>query len=163
MLPDAGRSATSADTVSVERDDDGHRRLVTAERIGAGDEILEVEGVRRATPTRYSIQVGPDAHLDEMGPVNATNHSCDPSAFIDFTDAERIVLRALRDLSAGDEVSIHYCATEWDMAAPFDCRCGAAGCLERVRGYRHLSDDEARRVEAWLSPALRSRRDRAGM
>lgn len=163
MLPDAGRSATSAHSVSVERDDDGHRRLVTTEAIAAGHEILEIEGVRRAKPTRYSIQVARDVHLDDMGPVDATNHDCDPSAFIDFTDPGRIVLRALRDLSEGDEVSFHYCATEWDMAAPFDCRCGATGCLGRVRGYRHLSDEEARRVEAWLSPALRSRRDRAGL
>lgn len=159
MLPDAGRSATSADSVRVERDGEGQRRLVTRRPIAAGDEILEIVGVRRASPTRYSIQLGLSVHLDGMGPVDATNHDCDPSAFIDFRDPDRIVLRALRDLPVGGEVSIHYCATEWDMAAPFDCRCGAAACVGRVRGYRHLSEAEARRVDEHLGPALREMRD----
>lgn len=154
MLPDDGRSATSVDSVRVVRDD-GHRRLLTTETIAAGREILEIEGVRCSSPTRYSIQIGPDLHLDDMGPVNATNHCCDPSAFIDFSDPERIVLRALRDLSVGDEVSIHYCATEYDMASPFDCHCGAEDCLGRIRGYRWLSGEAARRIEPWLRPGLR--------
>ena len=155
MLPDAGRSTTTADAVCVERDEAGHRRLVTTETIPAGEEILEIEGVRRTAPTRYSIQIGPHEHLDDMGPVNATNHACDPSALVDFSDPERIVLRALRDLAPGDEISIHYCATEYDMASPFDCHCGAADCLSSIRGYRWVSGEAARRLEPWLRPGLR--------
>lgn len=154
MASETGRQTASADVVRVDRDDSGHRRLMTTEPVASGDEILALGGVLRATPTRYSIQVAPDAHLDDMGPADATNHCCDPSAFIDFSDPERIVLRALRDLSAGDEVSIHYCATEYDMASPFDCHCGADACLGLVRGYRHVSDDVAGDLEPWLSPAL---------
>lgn len=156
MASQAGRSTASAAAVQVEREEDGHRRLVVMEPIASGEEILALGGVVRATPTRYSIQIGPDRHLDGMGPVDATNHHCDPSAFIDFSDPGRIVLRALCDLSAGDEVSIHYCATEYDMASPFDCHCGAEACLGRVRGYRYVSDDVARDLEPWLSPALRA-------
>ena len=163
MPPDAGRSTTSADPVRVEQDENGHRRLVTTEPIASGDEIFSLDGVVRTSPTRYSIQVGPDEHLDGMGPVDATNHQCDPSAFIDFSDPRRIVLRALRSLSVGAEVSIHYCATEYDMSSPFDCYCGADACLGRIRGYRYVSDDVARDLEPWLSPALRSLRiNRAG-
>lgn len=156
MASETGQQTVSADAVRVQRDESGHCRLVTSEPVASGEEILAPGGVVRATPTRYSIQIGPDAHLDDMGPVNATNHHCDPSAFIDFADSERIVLRALRDLSVGDEVSIHYCATEYDMASPFDCHCGAEACLGRVRGYRYVSDEVARDIEPWLSPALRA-------
>ena len=158
MPPDAGRSTTSADPVRVEQDENGHRRLVTTEPIASGDEIFSLDGVVRTSPTRHSIQVGPDEHLDDMGPVDATNHQCDPSAFIDFSDPRRIVLRALRSLSVGAEVSIHYCATEYDMSSPFDCYCGADACLGRIRGYRYVSDDVARDLEPWLSPALRTLR-----
>ncbi|HSM09345.1 MAG TPA: SET domain-containing protein-lysine N-methyltransferase [Gemmatimonadota bacterium] len=154
MASQAARRTVTADAVRVERDQSGHRRLLTTEPIASGGVILLLDGVVRAKPTRYSIQIGPDAHLDEMGPVDATNHRCDPSAFIDFSDPERIVLRAMRDLSVGDEVSIHYCATEYDMASPFDCHCGVEECLGRIRGYRYLADDVARRLEPWLSPAL---------
>lgn len=156
MASEAGRQAASVEAVRIDREKDGHRRLVVTEPIASGEEILAVGGVVRATPTRYSIQIGPGRHLDDMGPVDATNHHCDPSAFVDFSEPERIVLRALRDLSVGDEVSIHYGATEHDMASPFDCHCGAESCLGRVRGYRYVSNQVARDLEPWLSPALRT-------
>jgi hypothetical protein len=163
MPPDAGRTTTSADPVRIDQDENGHRRLVATESIASGDEILSLDGVARATPTRYSIQIGPGEHLDAMGLADATNHDCDPSAFVDFSDPERIVMRARLDLSVGDEISIHYCATEYDMASPFDCYCGADACLSRIRGYRYVSDDVARDLEPWLSPALRNLRiSRAG-
>lgn len=155
MASEAVRSTTSAEPVRIERDETGHRRLVTTRPFTAGEEILALDGVVRSTPTRYSIQIGLDRHLDGMGPVDATNHHCDPGAFIDFSDPGRIVLRTLRDLSVGDEVSIHYCATEYDMASPFDCHCGAEFCLGRVRGYRYVADDVARSLEPRLSPELR--------
>ncbi|MFW6089383.1 MAG: SET domain-containing protein [Gemmatimonadota bacterium] len=158
MASEAGRQTTSADAVQVEWDETGHRRLVTTAPVASGEEILALDGVVRATPTRYSIQIGPDEHLDDMGPIDATNHRCDPSAFIDFSDPERIVLRALRALSVWDEVSIHYCATEYDMTSPFDCHCGADACLGRIRGYRYVSDDVACDLEPWLSPVLRDLR-----
>jgi hypothetical protein len=163
MPPNAGGTTTRAGPVRIEHDENGHRRLVTTESIASGDEILPLDGVVRTSPTRYSIQVGPEEHLDGMGPVDATNHQCDPSAFIDFSDPRRIVLRALRSLSVGDEVSIHYCATEYDMSSPFDCHCGADACLGRIQGYLYVSDDVACDVEPWLSPALRNLRiSRAG-
>lgn len=156
MAPETGRPTVRADAVRVHRDESGHRRLVTTESIASGEEVLALGGVVRDVPTRYSIQIGPGQHLDDMGPVDATNHCCDPSAFIDFSDPERIALRALCDLSVGDEVSIHYCATEYDMASPFDCHCGADGCLGRIRGYRYVSDEVARDLEPLLSPVIRA-------
>ena len=155
-MADDIHSSTSAHGVEVERDDDGHRRLVATEKVAASEEILAIQGVVRPTPTRFSVQIGPRRHLDEMGPVDATNHSCDPSAFVDFSDPARIVLRALRDLSAGDEISIHYCATEYDMAAPFECGCGSDSCVGFVRGYRYLPETDARALSPWISPAVRT-------
>ena len=91
-----------------------------------------------------------------MGPIDATNHSCEPSACIDFTNAPRVALQALRDLSPGDEVSIHYCATEYDMASPFTCACDADDCVGFIRGYRHLDVRLQEALRPLLSPALRA-------
>lgn len=132
----------------------GHRRLVASQPISAGEEILPLDGTVRPAPTRFSLQIGPDAHLDDMGPVDATNHSCEPSAFIDFAGAPDLVLRALRDLAPGDEVTIHYGATEYDMAAPFPCACGAPACVGMVRGYRHLDANQREAIRPLLRPTL---------
>ena len=51
-----------------------------------------------------------------------------------------------RALRVGDRLTYFYPSTEWAMARPFACRCGAEGCLGwiggagemgrgRVRGY----------------------------
>ena len=36
-------------------------------------------------------------------------------------------LTALRPISEGDELTFFYPSTEWAMAEPFECGCGAAG------------------------------------
>lgn len=114
-------------------------------------------GTVRPTPSRLSIQIGPDEHLDDMGPIDATNHSCEPSAFIDFAEAPDVVLRALRELAPGDEISIHYGATEYAMASPFPCECGAHTCVGIVRGYRHLDASQREAIRPLLRPSLSGR------
>ncbi|MGD8495896.1 MAG: SET domain-containing methyltransferase [Gemmatimonadales bacterium] len=157
-MADVTRSDVPVARSSVESrsNGDGHRRLIATHPIAAGGEIVQIRGTVRTSPSRFSIQVGPRRHLDEMGPVNATNHSCAPNAFVDFSHPERLVLRALRDIDAGDEITIHYCATEYDMAEPFECGCGAASCVGMVRGYRHLPAGAAAELELRLSPAIRA-------
>lgn len=39
---------------------------------------------------------------------------------------------ALRDIKAGDVLEFFYPSTEWNMAQPFDCSCGAKVCLKRT-------------------------------
>jgi SET domain-containing protein len=45
-------------------------------------------------------------------------------------------LHALRDISAGTEMTIDYNAHEDELLHPFECSCGAAKCVETVRGGR---------------------------
>lgn len=155
MTGRAARRTTTSDPVELRTDADGHRRLVATAHIATGVEILPLTGTVRPAPTRFSIQIGPDEHLDDMGPIDATNHSCEPSACIDFSRAPDLVLRALRDLAPGDEVSIHYGATEYDMASPFACGCGAETCVGTIRGYRHLDPAQRVAVRPLLRPTLR--------
>ena len=140
--------------IRIETDSDGHRRLVAAGDVAAGSAIARLEGTCVVRPTRYSIQVGSELHATDLGPIDATNHSCDPSAVVTFTDLGRPFLRARRDIPAGHEISIHYCATEFDMAVPFDCTCGAPGCFGTIRGYRHLNPAEERHLEGLLGRPL---------
>lgn len=67
-----------------------------------------------------------DYWSEEMMPMHATNHSCDPNAT--FNDEGMLV--ALRDIEEGEEVTFNYLlhpipASPWN----FKCECGAASCL----------------------------------
>lgn len=94
-------------------------------------------------PTRHSLQVtGTDHVLLAPSFLRYVNHGCAPNVFF---DVERMTLVALRALSAGAELSFFYPSTEWTMAAPFECACGAVNCIRTVSGASTLSKDVLRR------------------
>lgn len=116
--------------------DERGARLVTTAPLAAGQEIASFAGAApRPRPTRRSIQVGLDAHVDDLGALANLNHSCRPNALV---DAERRTIVALRDLAPGEELTLFYPSTEWAMVEPFDCLCAAPECIGRVRGARDL-------------------------
>jgi hypothetical protein len=72
------------------------------------------------------------------GTLVSLNHHCDPNVVIDTT---RRACVATRDIAAGEELGYFYPSTEWIMARPFLCQCGAPNCIRIVTGARHLSTD----------------------
>ncbi len=69
------------------------------------------------------------------------NHSCSPNAGI----KGHIMMVAMRDISAGEEITYDYAMTDADFDYGFDCRCGQKNCRKRVT----TSD--------WKIPALQRR------
>lgn len=149
-----------SDLVAIE-EREGHRRLVARCAIPAGTPMFPVLGRETALPTRYSVQVSATLHLDQDCALDEQDllaryfwryldHACEPTVRI----VDRTVV-AVRDIAVGDPVTFHYCTTEYDMASPFSCHCGSARCLGIVRGARHLSPVQRRRLEAWLPDYLR--------
>lgn len=137
------------------------RRLVSTQAIASGTILFRIEGFETRTPTKYSLQVGRDVHLDQRGARDATdrvrrfywrymNHACEPTT--------RIVNRqvvALRDIAALEAVSFDYNTTEYDLAEPFGCNCGAQWCVGTVRGARHLTPSQRERVGHLLPDYLK--------
>lgn len=137
------------------------RRLVALEPIAAGTVLFRIEGHETRTPTKYSVQIGADLHLDQRGARDATdrvrrfywrymNHGCEPTTRI--ADRQVTALRAIVPLEA---VTFDYNTTELDMAEPFRCHCGAPSCVEVVRGAKHLTPAQRTRVEHLLPDYLR--------
>lgn len=137
------------------------RRLVTTTAIAEGTVLFRIDGHETRTPTKYSLQIGKDLHLDQRGARDATdrvrrfywrymNHGCDPTTCI--RDREVV---ARRDIAALDGVTFDYNTTEYDMAEPFPCRCGSAHCVGTVRGAKHLSAAQRARVLDALPDYLR--------
>ena len=57
------------------------------------------------------------------------NHSCEPNAFMRVAPGWRVLFFALRDIAAGEEITINY----RDPDHPRVCRCGARSCRSRKR------------------------------
>ena len=141
--------------------DQVERRLVALQSIAPGVVLFRIEGFETRTPTRHSLQVGRDRHLDQRGARDATdrvrrfywrymNHACDPTTRV--VDGEVIALRAI---APGDAITFDYNTTEEDLAEPFRCHCGASACVGVVRGARHLTPDQRARLEPLLPDYLR--------
>lgn len=124
--------------------------LVAAQRIEAERLLFRIEGKVTDRPSRYSVQIGRDLHIELPSPQSAhelellcerhpwrfLNHGCEPSARI-----AGLEVFARRDIAAGEQVTFDYDTTEWEMAEAFRCHCGAASCRGEIRGYKFLSPE----------------------
>jgi hypothetical protein len=127
--------------------------VVAAEPVAAGECLLAIEGRLCRRPSRYTLQVDRHVHIDPVGRLwGFINHSCDPNCRFDFA---RWQLVATRPIPEGTELGFDYLTTEWDMASPFACQCGSAGCRGLIQGLRHILPEEVRKLWSRLAPHLR--------
>jgi hypothetical protein len=120
----------------------------------AGEIVSRVSfGPIRPLPDRFTVQVGSDAH-GELVPTELKymNHHCDPNVAL---DVEHGVVRALKPIAPGDELTFFYPSTEWHMDEPFDCGCESAWCQGRITGAKDVPELLLRQYV--LSPVIRSR------
>ncbi len=140
----------------------GALSVIALSPISAGEAILMIEGRTIALPSMYSVQIGDGLHI-ELPPDTTgandldtrlwqyLNHSCAPNA----TMVGRSLI-ALRPIARGDAITFDYNTTEYELASPFVCACGA--CSGRViRGFKHLSPAEQLSLAPRLAPYLRSK------
>jgi len=117
------------------RTENKFRSLITKQAYKKGQVICEIPSdnvINKAS--RFTVQIGRNEHTD-VGKLAALNHSCDPNVIL---DTENMVVVARYDISKNDELSFFYPSTEWEMAAPFICLCGASNCIHVVAGARFL-------------------------
>jgi len=104
-----------------------------------------------ASPQNYlTVQTGRDSHILLNSNAQFCNHSCDPTLEFDMVKFE-VRVRRDRALKKGEALTFFYPSTEWTMAQPFDCWCGAGEgkCLERIDGAGSM--DEAILKRYWLN------------
>jgi hypothetical protein len=136
-------------------------RLVLTDHVCGGTGLFSIEGELTCVPTMYSVQVGRDLHIDMPEGFVAeqvldrfywrfTNHSCEPNAFVRDRD-----MVALTCIEPWQQITFDYNTTEYDMAEPFDCRCGSTSCLGEIRGYRWLSPQAKGKIKPYTAAYLR--------
>jgi hypothetical protein len=139
---------------------DGEYKLVSREAVATGGILFLIDGEPTDTPTRYSVQVGHALHLDlpnRYGPEEIMdrfywrfmNHCCEPNAMIRGRE-----LVALRPIEPWEDITFHYNSTEYELAEPFDCRCGSDRCEGKIQGFGTLSETDRERLRPWLADHL---------
>ena len=94
-------------------------------------------GVTQNFATYLTVQTAAGSHITLMPEfLQYINHSCAPNVFFD-TFAMQLI--CITPMQPGDEFVFFYPSTEWEMAQPFVCNCGNAGCLQLINGASHLS------------------------
>ena len=122
-----------------------HGRGLFAKTPIAQGEIVAVKGgyvVSRERWTELERELGPaDIQIAEdlfIAPVRQdqrhggmlyTNHSCDPNLAIQG----QIVLVAMRDIAAGEELTIDWATTD-DLDCAMECKCASPRCRGTVTG-----------------------------
>jgi hypothetical protein len=146
-------SGPQAITPRVEvRDSPLGKGVFAVEAIPAGACVLELPPVFEESPGRHTLQVGERRHQSFTGDADDfVNHSCKPTCCL---DAGSLRLMALTAVAAGQEVTLNYLATEWELVEPFVCACDGRERL--IRGYRHLSPEERSELGPFVAPWLRA-------
>lgn len=91
-------------------------------------------------PCRYtSVQDSVNTHAELNSDLIFCNHSCAPTIIFDMGKLEVRVVEN-RALKKGDPLTFFYPSTEWDMAQPFECNCGAPEniCKGWISGAKNM-------------------------
>jgi uncharacterized protein len=75
------------------------------------------------------------------------NHSCAPNVGM----GGNILLVSMREIAAGEELTIDYALFLGDPGFAMDCRCGAPTCRGIARGTDWMRADLQERYSGWFS------------
>ena len=92
----------------------GRKGLFALVSIDRNEMLIDLNGESTfLSPTRRSLQIGERSHVfGSEETVGYLNHGCEPNSFLDFSC---LCVRALGDIQAGEEVTVNYAATEYEI------------------------------------------------
>ena len=138
---------------------EGHGLFARA-AIAAG-EIVAVKGGHVLTGAQWAplepalgaadIQIADDLFIAPVrqeqrhGGMLYTNHSCDPNLAIQG----QIVLVAMRDIAAGDELTIDWATTD-DLDYTMQCTCASPRCRGTVTGKDWMKRELQEKYRGWF-------------
>lgn len=131
--------------------------------ITAGAAVIECGGlIVRPNDVKWhlaAMQIGPDTYLaedpDDPRTDDFLNHSCEPN--LGFVSGS-LMLYALRNIGAGEELFFDYSTTMNEPGWAFRCRCRTGSCRGRVQSYCDLSEPQQKRLRNLVLAYLRETR-----
>ena len=119
---------------AIDQSNENTRLMSKVDLIGSHALIYIDRGVL-TDPTFQTVQIGSRTHLLEES-LAAMNHSCNPNVYI---DTKNMLIKQVKDIRIGDEVTFFYPSTEWSMQNPFKCTCGSNQCIGLIAGAHKLN------------------------
>ena len=109
--------------------EDGHYGLFAAKRMDCTNYPILNIGIGRKQDDGdfYTIEIDEGHILHPYG--RYTNHSCNPSAFVDKSSG---YLLSTREIAVDEEITFDYLASETNIKANFECNCGADNCVGKI-------------------------------
>lgn len=114
----------------------------------AGSLHAVIKGATPAPKAYSTVQIGPTEHIELNSNLVYCNHSCAPTVEFDVVKMEVRVVKN-KDLKVGDPITFFYPSSEWEMAQPFKCNCGAKECWGWISGAKDMDENVLKRY--WLN------------
>lgn len=126
------------------------RGVFTTTAFRKGEEVMQFLGeiVDRDTleDLTHALQVGPRLFLTPSGQMDDyVNHSCEPNTGIRDPDG-RVVLFALRDIAAGEEITFDYATTQTGGHWTMNCVCGSPHCRRAIGDFEDMDQKRQREL-----------------
>ena len=117
------------------------KRTVVAEYTGPRLTSSQADDIYEHSPRTYLFGLTDGEHvIDGDGIAAFINHSCDPNCEADEIRG-RVVIRAIRNIAAGEELAYDYNLYDGDPADSATCYCGSKKC----RGSMYSRQEIAKR------------------
>jgi SET domain-containing protein len=117
------------------------RRTIITEYTGPRLTYAEADSIYEDSPRTYLFGLGDGERVvDGDGIAAFINHSCEPNCESDEIDG-KVVIRAIRNIEAGEELAYDYCLYDGDPDDLALCHCAAKNC----RGSMYSEQEIIRR------------------
>ncbi len=126
-----------------------------------GGTVFTEEEIREGKARKHSVaEIGEGLYLaagrgEPESPDNFMNHSCEPNVWMD----DEVTLVAMRDITAGEELTADYAmwSTDPNWTLPNSCGCGSRLCRRTVTGNDWKLRDLQERYRRHFSPFINDR------
>jgi cyanophycin synthetase len=135
--PDADGASGDCNTDVVILEGRLGKQAVAARAFRRGDVVTEGYGPTTTERSMHTIQIDCDLHLVPPSPMKFFNHSCEPNCgLLVRCGVDNLEIHALRDLAAGEELTLDYETFEEEFEAlTGPCLCRSPKCRGRLKGY----------------------------
>ena len=104
-----------------------------------GELIGQFTGTLQSEVLQHSLQIEPDLHLHDPYFIGYLMHHCDPNCVLDMHQRK---IYCVKDIQAGESLSMDYVTTEDELFKQFPCSCSASNCRGWISGRAQTITEE---------------------